>query len=176
MIIKRSPLGGLILGGIMAKINKTNGMRLLETNKIPYQTYEYLVEEGKTDGLTVANTIGKDPQYVYKTLVTQGNTKNYFVFVIPVGEELDLKKAAKVANQKHIEMIPMKDLLPITGYIHGGCSPLGMKKAFKTFFHETVLIQETIIFSGGRRGLQIEVNPEAVIKLLDAEVCQLILE
>ena len=157
----------------MAKSKKTNAMRILESNNIHYKFYEYEVNEGKTDGLTVAATIGKDPVGVFKTLVTQGSNKEYFVFIIPVGEELDLKKAARAAGQKRIEMIPMKSLLPITGYIHGGCSPVGMKKQFPTYLNETVLELETIICSGGKRGLQIEVHVDDLIKLVQGETANL---
>ena len=158
----------------MAKSKKTNAMRILERNKIQYKFFEYEVIEGKTDGVSVAMMIGKNPNHVFKTLVTQSNSKEYYVFVIPVGQELDLKKAAKVAGQKRIEMIPMKSLLQITGYIHGGCSPIGMKKLYTTYIHETVLEQKTIVCSGGKRGLQIEVAVGELIRIVNALTADLI--
>lgn len=149
------------------KHKKTNAMRILENHKIPYEYYTYDVDEDHTDGMTVARTLGQDPNRVFKTLVTLGASKEYYVFVIPVNSQLCLKKAGKVTGEKKIEMLPMKDLLPKTGYIHGGCSPIGMKKQFKTFFHESVLQATTIICSGGIRGLQVEVSVQEILELIN---------
>lgn len=151
------------------KQKKTNAMRILDQHHIDYVFYEYDVIEGQTDGLTVAASIQKDPKHVFKTLVTQGASKTNYVYVIPVGETLNLKKAAKAVGEKKIEMIPMKALLPLTGYIHGGCSPVGMKKPFQTVIHESVADYETLICSGGRRGLQIELSVDALLNLIDAK-------
>lgn len=154
-------------------MKKTNAMRILDSKKIPYNSYEYEIVDGKTDGLTVARTVGKDPDRVFKTLVTQGASKAYYVFVVPVKEELDLKKAASAAGEKKIEMIPMKDLLMTTGYIHGGCSPVGMKKQFPTFMDESASNHEQILVSGGRIGVQIEVNVVELVQLIDARLIPL---
>lgn len=154
----------------MAKFKKTNAMRILENKKIHYKYYEYEVIEGKTDGISVANLLGQDHKKVFKTLVTIGSSKEHYVFVIPVAQELDLKKAAKAAGEKKIEMIPMKSLLATTGYIHGGCSPVGMKKQFKTFLHKSAEDNERIICSGGKIGLQIDVALEDLVKLIEAQL------
>jgi Cys-tRNA(Pro)/Cys-tRNA(Cys) deacylase len=138
---------------------KTNAMRILDQKKITYKVNEYDISDGRIDGISVAEKTGADPAKVFKTLVTQGTSKNYYVFVVPVLEELDLKEAARVSGEKKIEMIPMKDLLKITGYIKGGCSPIGMKKNFKTFIHKSSMEHETIMVSGGKQGLQIELAP-----------------
>lgn len=138
---------------------KTNAMRILDQKKITYKVNEYDVSDGRIDGISVAEKTSADPEKVFKTLVTQGASKNYYVFVIPVLEELDLKAAAKVSGEKKVEMIPMKDLLKITGYIKGGCSPIGMKKSFKTFLHNSSKDQDSIMVSGGKQGLQIELSP-----------------
>ena len=145
---------------------KTNVMRILEKKKISYQAHSYPHGKEPVDGATVARLLGQDPQQVYKTLVAQGHSKNYYVFVIPVEEELDLKKAAKAANEKSIEMLKSKELLPLTGYVHGGCSPIGMKKVFTTFLHSTAKEQEHIIFSAGKIGYQVEVAPEDLAKVV----------
>ncbi len=141
---------------------KTNAMRILDQKKVKYEVHEYDISDGKIDGISVAEKTGTDPARVFKTLVTQGTSKNYYVFVVPVLEELDLKEAARVSGEKKIEMIPMKDLLKITGYIKGGCSPIGMKKNFKTFIHKSSMEHETIMVSGGKQGLQIELVPAAL--------------
>lgn len=154
-------------------MKKTNVMRVLDRHKIAYETHEYEITDGKTDGVTVASKIGKDPQMVFKTLVTQGTSKNHYVFVVPVGVELDLKKAAHVAGEKKIEMIMMKDLLPLTGYIHGGCSPIGMKKQFKTFIDESANSHECLICSAGKIGAQIELRVVDLIGLMDASLVSL---
>jgi len=154
----------------MAKFKKTNAMRILERNKIDYKYYEYEVIEGKTDGISVADSLGQDHEKVFKTLVTIGVSKEHYVFVIPVAAELDLKKAAKAAGEKKIEMIPMKTLLATTGYIHGGCSPVGMKKQFKTFIHESASNNDRIICSGGKIGLQIDVALNDLLKLVRGQL------
>ncbi|OSA93255.1 UNVERIFIED_ORG: aminoacyl-tRNA deacylase [Clostridium botulinum] len=151
----------------MAKESKTNAMRILDSSKIEYTTYNYQNKDGKIDGVAVANKINKNENEVFKTLVTQGHSKEFYVYVVPVAQELDMKKAAKAASEKSIEMIHVKDINKITGYIRGGCSPIGMKKAFKTFFHNTALNCETIVFSGGKIGSQIEMNPRQLENILN---------
>lgn len=158
----------------MAKESKTNAMRILDRNKIQYKTHTYDHEDGKIDGLAVAHKLNEDENIVFKTLVTIGHSRNYFVYVIPVAQELDLKKCAKVAKEKNVEMIHVKDINKITGYIRGGCSPLGMKKEFKTFFQESALDHDSIVFSGGRIGSQIEMNPNDLKKVIDCEFADLI--
>ena len=158
----------------MAKETKTNAMRLLDSNKINYTTHSYENKDNKTDGIAVANKIGKDVESVFKTLVTQGHSKEYYVFVIPVAEELDMKKASKAADEKNIEMIHVKDINSITGYIRGGCSPLGMKKVFKTFVQEEALLFDTIVFSGGKIGAQIEMNPNDLEKVINCSFVDVI--
>ena len=152
------------------KNKKTNAMRIIESKKIEFKHYEYEVVEGQTDGMTVARTLGQDPNRVFKTLVTQGTSKEHYVFVIPVNQALNLKKAAKAVGEKKIEMIPMKNLLPLTGYIHGGCSPIGMKKVFRTTFDLSLLEGDTLMCSGGMRGLQIEMKVEDMLDLVDGYV------
>lgn len=158
----------------MAKETKTNAMRLLDSNKINYITHSYENKDNKIDGIAVANKIGKDVESVFKTLVTQGHSKEYYVFVIPVAEELDMKKASKAAGEKNIEMIHVKDINSITGYIRGGCSPLGMKKVFKTFIQEEALLFDTIVFSGGKIGAQIEMDPNHLQKVIDCSFVDVI--
>lgn len=153
---------------------KTNAMRILDKNKINYHVITYNSEDGKIDGISVAQKIGKDPEAVYKTLVLQGNSKNIFIFVIPVKEELDLKKAAKVANEKKVEMIPIKDIKKHTGYIRGGCSPVGMKKAYKTFIDESALNLDSMIVSGGKIGIQIELSVKDLQDITRAEIKNII--
>ncbi len=148
-------------------MEKTNAIRMLDQKKIKYNTYEYPHEEGVcVDGETVAKLLNQNPDSVFKTLVTVGNDKRYYVCVVPVCMELDLKKAAKVFNVKSLEMIAVKDINNITGYIRGGCSPIGMKKVFPTVVDESALLYENIIFSGGKIGLQIEMNPKDLEKLI----------
>ena len=146
-------------------MQKTNDMRFLDNNKIPYNTYK----DGKIDGVAVANKLNEDVNIVFKTLVVQGHSKELYVFVLPVAEELNLKKAAKVAGEKNVEMIHVKDINKHTGYIRGGCSPLAMKKLYKTFFHKSAENLDKIIFSGGKIGLQIEANPKEVAKSINAK-------
>lgn len=142
----------------MNKQEKTNVMRVLEQKKIPYKSHTY-TQDASTSGEEIAAILGENPDCVFKTLVTRGKSGQYYVFVVPVAKELDLKKAAKVSGEKSIEMIKQKELLPLTGYIHGGCSPIGMKKQFKTFVHKTAMDFETIFFSAGKVGYQVELSP-----------------
>ena len=152
------------------KDDKTNVMRILDQKKVPYTPHTY-PHDGNTapDGATVARLVGRDPGCVFKTLVTRGASGAYYVFDIPVGETLDLKKAAKAAGEKSVSMLPQKDLLPLTGYVHGGCSPVGMKKPFPTVFDETALLWDTILVSAGKVGFQVELEPSALIALVGAE-------
>lgn len=150
------------------KNEKTNVCRLLEQKKIPYSEHTYNPEDG-ISGLEVAASLGQDTARVFKTLVTTGASKQNYVFVVPVDSELNLKKAAKAVGEKSIEMLKSKDLLPLTGYIHGGCSPIGMKKLFKTVFHITAQDYETICFSGGKIGYQVEVSPQDLPKIIPFE-------
>lgn len=152
-------------------MEKTNVMRLLDAAKIEYQTHEY--NEEVTDGKEVARLIGEDENSVFKTLVTVGASREHFVFVIPVNATLNLKKAAKAAGEKSVEMLKQKDLLPLTGYIHGGCSPIGMKKPFKTFMDETAVLSENICVSAGKRGKQIKLNPESLLSYVGATYADL---
>lgn len=143
---------------------KTNAMRLLDAAKLTYETLVYENKDGKIDGISVANKIGRNQEMVYKTLVTSG-VKGLYVFVVPVAEELDLKKAAKAAAEKKLEMIPVKDIQKHTGYIRGGCSPIGMKKLYPTFIDASVNSLETIIVSGGKIGIQLELKTADLINL-----------
>lgn len=155
-------------------MKKTNAMRLLDSQQIQYEIVEYNPKEG-ISGIEVAAQLGEDVNHVFKTLVTHWD-KQYFVFVIPVAEELDLKKAAKAAGVKKIEMLPQRELLPLTGYVHGGCSPVGMKKVFPTFFHERWGKLEYAYVSGGKIGMQIKIAPRDLLKMLDASETDLIKE
>ncbi|WP_018661314.1 Cys-tRNA(Pro) deacylase [Heyndrickxia acidiproducens] len=157
----------------MAKVAKTNAMRLLDTHNIPYGMLSYDHEDGKIDGLSVATKIGQPLEKVYKTLVTQGNSRNLYVFVIPVAAELDLKKAAKAAGEKKIEMIHVKDIRKYTGYIRGGCSPIGMKKSYPTFIDESAGQLDEIIVSAGKIGTQIILTPQNLLAAADAQFADL---
>ncbi|MGG1660634.1 Cys-tRNA(Pro) deacylase [Brevibacillus sp. NRS-1366] len=152
------------------KQSKTNAMRILDKAKIDYQMLTYSADDGKIDGVSVAQKIGREAGAVYKTLIAQGASKGYYVFVIPVEAELDLKKAAKAVGEKKIEMIPVKDITNVSGYIRGGCSPIGMKKLFPTCLDESAQSRESIIVSGGSIGVQIEI---AVVDLVNATKAQL---
>ncbi len=146
---------------------KTNVMRTLEQRNIPYTAHTYAHEEGvAVDGVTVANMLGQDPEQVFKTLVARGASKGIYVFVIPVADSLDLKKAAKAVGEKSIEMVAVKEINTLTGYIRGGCSPVGMKKQYPTVFHETVEIIDTIMVSAGKIGAQVELEPQALMELV----------
>ena len=144
---------------------KTNVMRILEQKKIKYNSYSYASTQA-ISGMEVATALNQDPNCVFKTLVTVGTSRSNYVFLVPVNKELNLKKAAKSVNEKKVEMIKSKELLPLTGYIHGGCSPIGMKKQFKTVINTTAQNFEKIIFSAGKIGYQVEVNPEDLSKIL----------
>ena len=157
------------------KEEKTNVMRTLEQKKIAYTPHEYPAD-GPVDGVSVAAYLNQDPEQVFKTLVTKGAGGGYYVFDIPVAENLDLKKAAKAVGEKSIAMLPQKELLPLTGYVHGGCSPVGMKKQFPTVFHESVELFDTICVSGGKIGAQVEVNPAELIALLGAKTADITAE
>ena len=155
-------------------IEKTNAMRILDQKKINYTTHTYVNTEA-ISGIEVASILNQDPNRVFKTLVTVAASKINYVFVIPVNQELDLKKAAKAVNEKNISMVKSKELLPLTGYIHGGCSPIGMKKQFKTVFHNTANNFDTIIFSGGKIGYQIEMNLNDLNKLFNYKLDDIII-
>ena len=158
-----------------SKEEKTNVMRTLEQKKIPYTAHSY-DPEGGIDGVSVAQTLGQPPEQVFKTLVTKGASGAYYVFDIPVAENLDLKKAAKAVGEKSVAMIKSRDLLPTTGYIHGGCSPIGLKKPFPTYCDETCVLFDTIIFSGGRIGTQIEMSFDDLCQLVDVEPVDLVVD
>ncbi len=151
------------------KVEKTNAVRMVEKAGIDYETHEYDASDGQIDGVSVAHKTGQSVDKVFKTLVTIGQSKEHYVCVVPVDKELDLKKAAKLLGEKKLEMIHQKELLPLTGYIHGGCSPVGMKKPFVTCIDETALLQDTICVSGGKIGLQIEIDPEDLAMLVSAD-------
>lgn len=151
---------------------KTNVMRILDKKKIKYNSYCY-ADTDAISGVDVAKALNQNPSQVFKTLVTIGKTKKYYVFVIPVEKELDLKKAAKSVNEKSIEMIKSKDLLPITGYIHGGCSPIGMKKSFLTTIDKSVENFETFIFSAGKIGYQVEMTLNDLSKIIRLQLADL---
>jgi Cys-tRNA(Pro)/Cys-tRNA(Cys) deacylase len=146
---------------------------MLEAAKVSFTAREYDASDGAIGGVAVAAKIGQEPERVFKTLVTEGKTTGLNVFVIPSNVELDLKKAAAAAGDKYVEMIKSRELEPKTGYVHGGCSPMGMKKRFPTFIDETALLHETINVSGGRIGLQFELSPDELAKLTDATFCDL---
>lgn len=152
---------------------KTNAMRILDAKKIEYQMLTYDNKDGKIDGVSVAEKIGRDPEEVYKTLVAQGPSKNIYVFVIPVAEELDLKKAARAAGEKSMEMLPVKDIQKWTGYIRGGCSPIGMKKDYQTFLDESCKDQQTMVVSAGKIGVQIVLAPSALLEVTKAQLVEL---
>lgn len=154
-------------------MNKTNALRILESSEIAFTAFEYSVEDGRLDAVSIAEKIAQPVEQVFKTLVTAAPTGEHFVFVVPADCELDLKKAARAAERKSIEMIPLKALLPLTGYVHGGCSPVGMKKAFPTFFDETALLYDFICVSGGRVGLNLAVAPERLAGFLGASFVDL---
>ena len=150
---------------IMAS-NKTNVMRILDKEKIQYRVHTYENRDGKIDGISVAHKLNQDVNKVFKTLVTKGSSKDYYVFVIPVEKGLNLKAAAKVVGEKSIEMIRVEEINKVTGYIRGGCSPIGMKKSYKTVIDKSCEIYESIIVSGGKIGCQVEVNPMDLIGLI----------
>lgn len=155
---------------------KTNVMRVLEQKKIPYTAHSYPHGEEAVDGVTVAGLIGRPVEQVYKTLVAVGASKRNYVFVIPVAAELHLKKAAKAAGEKSIAMLPVAQLLPLTGYVRGGCSPVGMKKQLPTFIHSACEEQDTIIVSAGKIGQQVELDPQQLLKLIRGRTADVIAE
>lgn len=157
----------------MKKQEKTNVMRILDQKKISYESYCY-ADTDAISGVEVATVLNQNPDRVFKTLVTQGASKNYYVFLVPVKEELNLKKAAKSVAEKSIEMIKSKDLLPLTGYIHGGCSPIGMKKQFKTTIHLSAEGFDKILFSAGKIGYQVELSLSELKKVISFNLCDII--
>lgn len=159
----------------MEKQEKTNVMRILDQKKLEYKAHFY-TESGAVNGMEIAQVLGEQPQQVFKTLVTVGKSKKNYVFMVPVCEELDLKKAAKTAGEKSIEMIKSKELLPLTGYVHGGCSPIGMKKLFATFIHESVLNLDKLYFSGGKIGCQVETRFSNLQKIIPIKTADIIVE
>lgn len=152
---------------------KTNAVRLLDAARVAYSLHEYAVDENHLEATHVAEELGEDINRVFKTLVLIGEKVGHFVCVVPGNCEVDLKKAARVAGAKKADLIPMKELLPLTGYIRGGCTSIGMKKPFPTFFHSTATDFDTIFVSAGQRGLQIEINPQALIDFVGAQVADL---
>jgi Cys-tRNA(Pro)/Cys-tRNA(Cys) deacylase len=159
---------------IKLALAKTNAMRILDAKKIQYDMLTYDNKDGKIDGVSVAEKIGKDSKEVYKTLVAQGASKNIYVYVIPVAEELDLKKAAKAAGEKKVEMLPVKDIQKWTGYIRGGCSPIGMKKEYKTFIDESCLEIQSIVVSAGKIGMQIVLAPATLMEVTNADITDVV--
>lgn len=158
------------------KINKTNVARLLDKAKIAYQLVPYEVDENDLSAIHVAEQLGENVEQVFKTLILHGDKNGYFVCVIPGADEVDLKKAAKVSGNKKCEMIPVKELLPLTGYIRGGCSPIGMKKHFPTYIHETAELFDQIYISAGQRGLQVLLSPADLIREVKALTADLVQE
>ena len=150
----------------MGKQDKTNCMRVLESKKIAYVPHLYEADPSLS-GSDIARILGESPDQVFKTLVTEGKPRMYYVFVIPVNRELNLKKAAAAAGEKSVSMIPQRDLLPLTGYVHGGCSPIGMKKRFPSFIHESALSLPRICVSAGRVGCQAELDPADLIRVVE---------
>jgi len=153
---------------------KTNAMRILDKIKVEYDVITYDIKDNKIDGISVSKKIGRDEKYVYKTLVTQGISNNIYIFLIPVREEIDFKKVAKLTDEKTIEMLDLSELQKCTGYIRGGCSPIGMKKQYKTFIHESALKIERIIVSAGKIGFQIEINPNLLRNIVEGSFHDLI--
>ena len=153
---------------------KTNAMRLLDKAKIKYEPHEYPHGSEAVDGLTVAKLCGFDPECVFKTLVARGTSKNVYVFVIPVSSELDLKKAAKAAGEKSVEMVKVSEINALTGYIRGGCSPVGMKKRYPTFINESAKAKNTVYVSAGKIGSQVELEPLALAEICGAQFSELV--
>lgn len=155
-------------------MKKTNAMRILDQAKVTYKTLEYDLNDGHIDGVSVANKINKPVEQVFKTLVLVGQSKTYYVVMIPVENNIHLKSVAKHFGEKKVEMIPVKDITKLTGYIRGGCSPLGMKKAFKTVLDESVILLEEFIFSAGKQGLQIQMAPNDFIKVMHCDITNVV--
>lgn len=151
------------------KDEKTNVMRILDQKKVKYNSYNYL-KTGAISGMEVAKALNENPNITFKTLVTVGKTNNHYVFLVPVNKELDLKKAAKAVNEKNIEMVKSKELLSLTGYIHGGCSPIGMKKSFKTVIDSSAKNYDKLIFSGGKIGYQVETTLDELKKVINFDL------
>jgi len=160
-----------LCGNYVFIMKKTNAARLLDAKGISYDLTEYEVDENDLSAATLAKKIGQDVEQIFKTLVLRGDKTGVFVCVIPGNAEVDLKKAAKVSGNKSCAMVQQKELLGLTGYIRGGCSPLGMKKPYPIFIHETCQLFDQIYISAGQRGLQLKLNPEDLITMVDAEVC-----
>ena len=158
----------------MATMGKTNAMRILDSAGIRYTQYTYDCGGEFMDGVSVAAMIGKPPEQVFKTLVAQGASRTHFVYMIPAAEELDLKAAARAAGEKSVEMIKVTDIEKVTGYIRGGCSPIGMKKQFETVIHETAEFFDTIFYSGGRVGFQVETSPADLFALIPIKAADII--
>lgn len=159
----------------MKNNDKTNVMRVLDGKKIPYESHTY-EPDPTLSGAQIAEILGENPDHVFKTLVTQGKSGSYYVFVVPVQAELDLKKAAKAAGEKAVNMIKQKELLPLTGYVHGGCSPIGMKKQFPTFLHETAKQYDNIFVSAGKVGCQIELSPQDLMTVVRYDFANIVAE
>ena len=157
----------------MGKEVKTNAMRILDTLKISYSELKLDIKEA-LDGITCANMLGLELDSTFKTLVTIGKSKNYYVFVVPVAAKLSLKKAANAVGEKNVEMLPMKDLLSVAGYVHGGCSPIGMKKTFTTVIDETAILFDEIVFSGGKIGYFIKINPNELNNVLPVKFMDIV--
>ena len=156
----------------MKKENKTNAMRILDTAKIPYEPFYYECDEF-IDGVHIADMLGQPYESSFKTLVMQGKSKNYFVFVIPIAEEVDMKKAAKAVGEKALEMVHVKDIMAVTGYIRGGVTSIGMKKKYPTVIDETAQLFDDIGISGGKRGLALRLHPDDVVSFLDATLADI---
>lgn len=157
------------------KLDKTNAMRILAAAKVPHELHSYDCKEALS-GVEVAQQLNEDPDHVFKTLVAQGKTGEHYVFMVPAAATLDLKKAARACGEKSVSMIKSRDLLPTTGYVHGGCSPIGMKKQFPTFCDETCILFDTIIFSGGRIGTQIEMSFDDLQQVVEVTPCDLVVD
>ncbi|MFZ0455854.1 MAG: Cys-tRNA(Pro) deacylase [Ignavibacteriaceae bacterium] len=155
-------------------MSKTNAVRILEAYKIYHETFSYEVDENDLSGTSVADKIGTEAEKVFKTLVANGDKNGINIFCIPVTAELNLKKAASASNNKKVEMIKVKDLLPVTGYVRGGCSPIGMKKNFPTYIEETIQLFDKIFVSAGTRGMQISISPNDLQKITNANLADLI--
>lgn len=158
----------------MAKATeKTNVMRLLDAAAIPYRGHSYDAADGRIDGVSVAEKLGLPPEQVFKTLLIQGAGGGYYVFILPVAAELDLKKAARACGEKSVAMAPAKELLKLTGYVHGGCSPIGMKKPFPTYLDESAILLDTMVCSAGKIGSQVELAPDELLGIVHGEYVDL---
>lgn len=163
-------------GDVCMKANyKTNAMRILDSEKIIYKAHHYSDDDEFKDGVTIAGIMGQDVKTVFKTLVTVAPSRQYYVFVVPVAEELNLKAAAKAVGEKSVEMIKVADITKVTGYVRGGCTPIGMKKEYKTVIDKSALEQETFFISAGKRGYQLEISADELKKVVNYDVCDLTL-